>query len=159
MDISGIISIAGKPGLYKIIAQSKKGLIVESMIDGKRIPAHITNKISSLEDISVYTYEEDMPLKEVLGKLHAHTNGQPAINPKSDPQELHDFMEAVMPEYDEERVYPSDLKKLFAWYNTLLEKGMLDGAEETGEESEEAPADEEPVAENADSSDDETKEA
>jgi hypothetical protein len=127
MDLQGIISVSGKPGLYKIVSRSRGGIIVESLIDGKKMPVHSANKVSALEDISMYTYEEDVPLKVILQKIFAHTDGKEALDPKSDNNTLFEFFRAVEPEFDEDRVYASDLKKLFAWYNLLLAKGLVDG--------------------------------
>tara|TARA_R110001592_G_scaffold307299_2_gene580517 strand:- start:11259 stop:11702 length:444 start_codon:yes stop_codon:yes gene_type:complete len=142
MDLQGIISVSGKPGLYKIVSRSRGGIIVESLIDGKKMPVHSANKVSALEDISMYTYEEDVPLKVILQKIFAHTDGKEALDPKSDNAELFDFFRAVEPEFDEERVYASDLKKLFAWYNLLLSKGLVDGATEEASAIEDVEAEE-----------------
>ena len=131
MNITGIISISGKPALSKIITQSRGGIIVESLIDGKRFPVQGTERISSLEDISIYTYEEDMLLTEVFEKLLIHTNGEKAISHKSSNKELEAEFEKVLPNYDKDRVYTSDIKKVFQWFNLLLEKGLLEKEEET----------------------------
>jgi hypothetical protein len=125
MNLTGIIAIAGKPGLYKVLAQSKNGLIVESLIDGKRIPAYATHKVSALEDISIYTYSEDVPLSEVFKAVYDKEKGGEAIAHNSKPDELRDYLMTILPEYDQERVYPSDLKKLFSWYNLLHKSGNL----------------------------------
>ena len=120
MELKDILSISGKPGLYKLLSTGNSSIIVESLIDGRRMPTHAAGKISSLEDISIYTYEEDVPLSEVFGKIYAKENGGEAINHNSKPEELKAYMLEVMPDYDEDRVYASDLKKLFQWYNLLL---------------------------------------
>lgn len=130
MDLTGIIAISGKPGLYKVVAQSKNSLIVESIEDGKKFPAHSSNKVSSLSDISIYTQEEDVPLSDVFTKVFDNLKGGQAIDPKSSGEELRAFMDKVFPEYDKERVYNSDIKKLFQWYNSLLDKGLLNKAKE-----------------------------
>lgn len=124
MNISGILAITGKPGLYKIVSQTKNGLLVESLDDGKRFPVFSSDKVSTLEDISLYTSGEDMPLKEVLEKIYEKTAGKEAISPKSSPEELSTFLTSVVP-YDKDRVYASDIKKLIQWFNTLLAKGLL----------------------------------
>lgn len=142
MDLQGIISVSGKPGLYKIVSRSRGGIIVESLIDGKKMPVHSANKVSALEDISMYTYEEDVPLKVILQKIFTHTDGKEAIDPKSDNQSLFDFFRAVEADYDEDRVYASDLKKLFAWYNLLLAKGLVDGEVEEASAIEDIEAEE-----------------
>ncbi|CAN5785595.1 hypothetical protein BH11BAC7_BH11BAC7_37070 [soil metagenome] len=126
MDISNIISMSGMPGLYKVIAQSKNGVIVESLLDKKRFPAFASNRISTLEDISIYTTGEDLPLKEVYKKVFEKENGGSAIDPKAaDEKTLRAYLETVIPEYDKERVHISDLRKLFSWYNILQKAGLL----------------------------------
>lgn len=130
MDISGIISIAGKPGLYRIIAQSKGGVIVESIVDAKRFPASATSKISSLDDISMYTYEEDEPLLNIFKNIYEKENGGLCIDSKSSSEELSNYFREILPNYDEERIYKSDIKKLFTWYNLLQSKGILEKKEE-----------------------------
>lgn len=135
MNIKNIISVSGMPGLYKVIAQSRNGFIVESLVDKKRSPVFSSNKISTLTDISIYTTGEDMPLKDVLQKIFDKEKGNACIDAKSADAELTKYMETVMPEYDKERVRISDIKKLFAWYN-LMQKagGILDAAEEESTE-------------------------
>lgn len=130
MDLQGIISVSGKPGLFKIVSRSRGGIIVESLLDGKKMPVHSANKVSALEDISMYTYEEDVPLKVILQKIFTHTDGKEALDPKSDNNALFEFFRAVESEYDEDRVYASDLKKLFGWYNLLLSQGLVDAKDE-----------------------------
>jgi Domain of unknown function (DUF5606) len=137
MDISHVIAISGMPGLFKVIGQSKGGVIVESLIDKKRFPAFANSPISKLEDISIYTTSEEKPLKEVLAKIMEKENGGTCLDPKkTDETTLRAYMESVVPEYDQERVHLSDLKKLFNWYNLLHTSGLLT-AEEKKEEGEE----------------------
>jgi len=124
MDLSGIITISGKPGVFKIVARSKGGIIVESLIDGKRMPALSTHRVSALEDISIYTYSEDVPLAEIYGKLAEKTGGKESVAPKAGESVLREELKSVLPEYDEDRVYHSDLKKLFSWFNLLAKKGL-----------------------------------
>src|SRR5665213_1099688 len=121
MNISKIISISGMPGLYKVIAQSKgNGVIVESLTDKKRFPAFASNRISQLEEISIYTTGDDLPLKEVYKKIFEKEKGANCIDPKTtDEKAMRAYMEVVVPEYDKERVHVSDLRKLFLWYNML----------------------------------------
>jgi Domain of unknown function (DUF5606) len=133
MDLSGIISIAGMSGLFKVIAQTKNGLIVESLIDKKRVQAFSTNKISALEDVSIYSTGEDVPLKEVLQKIYDKENGGVCIDHKSPDAELKKYFKAAFAEYDEERVYVSDIKKVLNWYNSLQKDGHLDKKEEVTE--------------------------
>lgn len=125
MNLTGIIAISGKPGLFKVVAQGKSNLIVESLTDGKRIPAYSTDRISALEDISVYTYDEDKPLIAVFETIHTKENGGLAPSHKEDKNTLEGYMLEVLPNYDQERVYLSDVKKIFQWYNQLHTTGNL----------------------------------
>lgn len=125
MDLSGIISISGRPGLYKVIAQGKNSIIVESLTDKKRFPAYATDRISALGDISIYTYEGDKPLKEIFEDIYAKQDGKEAPSHKEDISVLQAYILEIIPDYDEERVYPSDIKKLVQWYNMLLKSGNL----------------------------------
>jgi hypothetical protein len=125
MNLDSIISVTGKPGLYKVLSQIKNGLIVESIDDGKRVPIHATDKVSALSDISIYTNDGDMPLEEIYGVIFKKTDGKVAVNHKAAPEELRSFMADVVPNYDSDRVYNSDLKKMFQWFNVLVEKGLL----------------------------------
>ncbi|MBI3509025.1 MAG: DUF5606 domain-containing protein [Bacteroidetes bacterium] len=135
MDITKVISISGMPGLYKVIGQSKSGVIVESLTDKKRFPAFGSSKISSLDDISIYTTGEDMPLKEVLKKLMEKEKSEKCPDVKSlDEKSLRDYISSFLPEYDKERVHLSDLKKLLTWYNLLHDSGLLTAEEPTEEE-------------------------
>lgn len=131
MDLSGIISIAGMSGLFKVIAQTKNGLIVESLIDKKRVQAFSTQQISALEDVSIYSTGDDVPLKEVFQKIYEKEKGGPAINHKSADAELKKYFKAAFAEYDDERVYVSDIKKVLNWYNSLQKDGLLEKKEES----------------------------
>jgi len=130
MDLSKILSIAGKNGLFKVVSQGKNTVIVESIVDQKRFPAFGHEKISSLEEISVFTTGEDISLKEVFKSFHTKLEGKPAPDPKSDNQALKNFFGEMVPEYDKERVYASDIRKMVLWYNILLMHDMLDFKEE-----------------------------
>ncbi len=141
MDLTKILAISGKPGLYKSIGQTKTGLIVESLIDGKRFPAFSHERMSSLAEISVFAVDEDVPLKDVLKKIHEKYEGNQAISPSASGSELKAFMEEVMPNYDADRVYTSDIKKILNWYNLLAEKEMLDFTEDEEAEKSEEPTD------------------
>jgi len=121
MKLEKVIAISGKPGLYQIISQSKTGIIVESLSDKKRIPVNNLNNISTLNDIAIYTYEEEVPLKRVFLSIHEKEEGKKTIDPKSEKKELLAYFETVLPEFDEERVYPSNIKKVLSWYNALLD--------------------------------------
>lgn len=125
MNLQSIISITGKPGLYKVISQTKNGLIVEAVADGKRLPVYASDKVSALEDISIYTINDDMPLVEVYQKIFDFTKGKEAIEHNSKPEELRTYLENILPEFDQERVYNSDLKKLFQWFNLLVKADLL----------------------------------
>lgn len=138
MDLSGVISISGKPGLYKVIAQAKNSIIVESLQDKKRIPAYSTDRISALEDISIYTIDDDKPLPEILADMYAKQEGKEGPSHKDDISELTAYLLEILPDYDDERVYPSDIKKLFQWYNLLLKAGCLEPSEEDASEEQAA---------------------
>lgn len=125
MNLKGFISITGKPGLYKVVGQGKEKLIVESLADGKRMPAFASQRISALDDITMYTTDDDIPLSEVIKKIFEKENGGPCINPNEDASKLHGYFAEILPNYDKERVYNSDLKKLFSWYNILQGNGTL----------------------------------
>ena len=133
MDLKGILAISGNTGLFKMISQTKNGIIVESLIDKKRMPAYTTSKISSLEDIAIFTTDEDLPLLKVFQKMYSHLNEGEAISHKSSGNELKKFFEGILPEYDKDRVYVSDIKKVIQWYNLLLSEKMIDLKEEDQE--------------------------
>lgn len=135
MDLSGIISIAGMSGLYKVIAQTKNGLIVESLADKKRIPVYATHKVSTLEDVRIYSTGEEVPLKEVFQKIYDKEKGATtSVDSKAADAELKKYFKAAFAEYDEDRVYGSDIKKVLSWYNILHKEGLLEKKEETKEE-------------------------
>lgn len=135
-DLSKILSITGKPGLYRMVAQAKTGVIVESLVDGKRFQAFTHDKVSSLEEISVFTDTDDKPLREILKTIKEKTEGGKAPDPKADNQKLKEFFETIMPNYDRDKVYVSHMKKIYAWYNLLHEKEMLDFTEKPEEPEE-----------------------
>lgn len=122
MDLTGIFTIGGKPGLQKLVAQSANGVIVESLLDGKRFNAYSSYKISSLEDISIYGNTEDIPLSEVLLSIAKSNDFKQVELPKKGEylKELGNYIDV-----DAERVYESDVKKLFGWYNILVDKGII----------------------------------
>lgn len=125
MDLSGIISISGRPGLYRVIAQGKNNIIVESLTDKKRFPAYSTDRISALNEISIYTLEEDKPLIEIYSEILEKIGNTAAPSHKESINVLQDFLADILPNYDDERVYPSDIKKLFQWYNLLFSAGII----------------------------------
>ena len=141
MDLTKIVSISGKPGLYVIKSQAIGRIIVESVLDGKCIPAFARDRMSSLEEISIFSVEEDRPLKEVFMSIHEKMGDKVDFDFKkaSNDQLKAKFLE-VMPDYDQDAVYPSDMKKVFAWYQMLVDKNLLDFTSEAEEKEEETPA-------------------
>lgn len=146
MDLSKIVSISGKPGLFMVTGQGKSSVIVESLIDGKRFPAFLHDKMSSLEEISIFTEGDDRPLKEVFKKIHTEMGDKLDFDVKElNQNQLKEKFEKVVPDYNTEAVYPSDMKKVFGWYQMLVEKNLLDFSDtneivdtETVEESKES---------------------
>lgn len=126
MDLKGILAITGKPGLYKLISQTKTGALVESLVDKKRMPAFAHERISSLKDITMFGNEEDKPLIDIFQNIYKMEDGKECISHKSSDKELKDYMEKVFPDYDKDRVHLSDMKKLFSWYNILLTNNLID---------------------------------
>ena len=141
------MAIAGKPGLYKFVAQGRNAIIVEQIETGKRTSAFSHERINSLEEITVFTDDEDMPLKDVFKALHEKEDGKESISPKSDNNTLKEYFGEVVPDYDRERVYVSDIKKILGWYNILQKADMLSFEEEEEEKKEEteAPKEEAPA--------------
>jgi hypothetical protein len=135
MDLTKILAISGKPGLFKMLSQTKSGFVVESLTDGKRFPVFPHERVSSLEEISIFTTgEDDIPLKDVFRKLFEKFEGKPGPDPKADEGAVKQMFEETIPDYDTEKVYVSDMKKAFTWYNMLLENGMMEFTEEEKEE-------------------------
>ena len=136
-----ILSISGKPGLFKLVSQGKNMLIVESLVDKKRVPAYAKDKVISLGDIAIYTDETEVPLHEVLTSVKNKENGNlVSVNPAAKPEELRAFMAEVLPDFDRERVYPSDIKKLISWYNIQINAGITDFTPQENAEEAEAEA-------------------
>lgn len=131
MSLKGIISVTGMPGLYKVLTQTKTGFIVESLTDQKRLPVSATQRVSMLEEISIYTTSGDIPLKEVLLKIKEFSAAHEIADAKADPTQLKEFLGKVVPDFDSDRVYPSDIKKMITWYH--LVKDVLDNEEEPNE--------------------------
>jgi hypothetical protein len=145
MDLKGIMSISGKPGLFKHISQTKNGIIVESLLDQKRMQAFASSKISALPDIAVYTTGEDIALTEVLRNIYKKENGGKCIDSKSDAEAIKKYFAEILPEYDQERVYVSDMKRVLSWYNLLTDNKLIDlekSEDELKKEAEEAKASE-----------------
>lgn len=129
MDLKEIMAIGGKPGLYKMVAQAKNGIIVESLIDHKRVQAFTHDKISSLEEISIFTESEDKPLKEILKDIYTKLEGKAAPDFRNDNAKLKTFFGEMVPDYDKERVYVSHMQKVVSWYNLLQQQNLLDFSE------------------------------
>jgi hypothetical protein len=142
-----ILSIPGKPGLYKMVSTTAHLTVVESLQDGKRLPVYSNTKTITLNEITIYTDNEDMPLKEVFKRVFDKENGGPALSHKESAAAITNYMEEVVPEYDRDRVYFSDMKKILQWYNILLEKGLLHFEEEEQAGETEPAAGEAPVEE------------
>jgi uncharacterized protein DUF6852/uncharacterized protein DUF5606 len=135
--LKDILSISGHGGLFKFISQGRTGIIVESLEDKKRMNASASAKISALEDIAIFTDTEDLPLKDVFKAIFDKTNGEAAINHKSSADELKKYFAEILPDYDRDRVYVSDIKKVINWYNILQKSEMLNFDEEETDEVEE----------------------
>ncbi len=123
--LKGILAISGQPGLFKVLSEGKNGVIVESLLTGKKQTVFASAKMSTLEDIAIYTTSEDFPLKQVFRKISDMENGSAAIPANTKPEDLKKYFEKVLPDYDKERVYVSDIKKVLTWYNLLQENGLL----------------------------------
>jgi hypothetical protein len=137
MSLKGILAISGQSGLFKILSEGKSSVIVESLLNGKRSTVYTNAKMSALEDIAIYTTGEDVPLKQVLKKIAEKEQNGPAIDSKKPQEEIREYFSQILPEYDQERVYFSDIKKVVSWYNLLQEKGLLNFEEEEEEKKEE----------------------
>lgn len=129
-----ILSISGKPGLYRLVNKTPNAIIVESLSDGKRFPAYSNSRILGLEDISIYTDTSDILLREVLKKMMENENSIPVPNHKSDKNSILKYFEEILPDYDKDRVYISDIKKILQWYSILTEKGLSNLITEDEEE-------------------------
>lgn len=134
MKLKGIIAISGKPGLFKILSHTKGGVIVETVQDGKRTMASLTSTMSSLDDISMYTETEELPLREIMRRIAEKQDNGQALDAKiSSDNQLKEYFEAIVPDYDRERVYASHIRKLFHWYNLLQAAGMVSKEKEDEE--------------------------
>lgn len=165
MNVEKILAISGKPGLYELKVQTRSGFVAESMIDGKKITVGMRSNVSLLSEISMYTHSEEKPLVEILRAIAIKENEGPAISHKEDNAKLLAYFSEVVPDYDEERVYPSDIKKVLNWYNTLQAKGLVSKEEPKVENAEsvkeqvveEVKAKKEPKADKAEASKAKTK--
>lgn len=127
MGLEKILSVAGKPGLYKLITQTRTGFVAESLLDGKKISVGLRSNVSVLSEIAIYTLDEELPLREVFVKIQQKEDGKKtSISHKDEKIKLEEYFFEVLPNYDEDRVYASDIKKIIQWYNILVDKGITD---------------------------------
>ncbi|MGZ3901461.1 MAG: DUF5606 family protein [Bacteroidia bacterium] len=133
IDLTGIISISGQPGLYKIVAQSKNGIIVEGLSDKKRVNVYSSTKVSTLGDISMFTTGDDKPIEEIMTSIFEKEKGGAAVDNKADDKTVEKYFAEILPDYDKDRVYVSNMRKLFSWYNALQSTGNLKEKEEKKE--------------------------
>ena len=126
MNLEGIINVAGKPGLYRVVSQAKNTVIVESLTDKKRSPLYSNNQANTLEEIGIYTYDDTKPLSEIFDNIAKKEDFKQAISHKSSTNELNTYFREILTDYDEERVYISDIKKVIQWYNTLQKAGLIE---------------------------------
>lgn len=131
MGLEKILSVAGKPGLYKLVTQTRTGFVAESMLDGKRITVSLRSSVSVLSEIAIYTLEEEVPLREVFQKIQSKENGgKTSVSHKDEKIKLEEYFFEVLPNYDEDRVYVSDIKKVIQWYNILVDNEITDFSNE-----------------------------
>ena len=136
MSLEKILTISGKPGLYQLQNQTRNGFLATSLIDGKKISVSARQNVSILAEIAIYTLTKELPLSEVLTKIFDKEKGGEAISHKSTKDELEEYFFEILPDYDEDRVYPSDIKKIVQWYNLLTKNGMSQFKNESSEEEE-----------------------
>jgi hypothetical protein len=125
MNVEKILAISGKPGLFELKVQTRSGFVAESLLDGKKITVGMKSNVSLLSEISMYTHSEEKPLVEILRAIAIKENEGPAISHKEDNTKLIEYFSQIVPDYDEDRVYASDIKKVLNWYNMLQAKGMV----------------------------------
>lgn len=125
MNVEKILAIAGKPGLYELKLQTRSGFLAESLLDGKKITVGMRSNVSLLSEISMYTYSEEKPLAEIMRAIAVKENEGPALSHKEDNAKLIAYFKEILPDYDEGRVYASDIKKVLNWYNILQAKGLV----------------------------------
>lgn len=136
MELKDILAISGMSGLYRFISQGRNGVIIEGLTDKKRMNASASARVSALEDIAIYTDDKELPLKEVFRRIYKKENAGQTIDPKSSNDQLRKYFEEIVPDFDREKVYTSDIKKVFTWYNLLLSQNMIDLEEDAKEASE-----------------------
>ena len=139
MSLDKILSIGGKPGLYKLLTQTRSGFVAESLLDGKKITVGLQGNVSVLSEIAIYTLEKEVPLREVFLKIQVKEKGnKTAVGHKEEKIKLEEYFFEILSDYDEDRVYVSDIKKVIQWYNILHKNGITDFSEkEDGDSSEE----------------------
>lgn len=137
MNLEGVLAIGGKPGLYQLVAQSRGGVIVEHLTDKKRLSIGAQTQVSALSDIAIFTFDDEIPLSDVFAKMMEKHGEEKAISPKSSARELEAYFLEILPDYDTDRVYSSDIKKVLSWFNMLHETGHL-AAEAPAEAAEES---------------------
>lgn len=147
MDLKDILSISGYSGLFRFLSQGRNGVIVENLTDKSRMNASSSLRISGLEDIAVFTDDKEVSLKEVFRLIYRKENGGASIDPKSPNDKLKQYFEEILPNYDKEKVYVSDIKKIFTWYSILLKEKLIDLEEDKVEETNEEKAEEAPAEE------------
>ncbi len=130
MDLSKILSVTGKSGLFKLLSHNKNSFIVESLTDGSRLPVFPNDGVATLDNISIFTEDNDVPLQDVLLSIFKKENGEKSPVDVTDGKALKTYFAEVLPNYDRERVYVSNMKKVVLWYNQLIEKGLIDDKEE-----------------------------
>jgi hypothetical protein len=127
MGLEKILAISGKPGLFKLLTQTRTGFVVESLIDSKKLTLGLRSNISLLSEIAIYTLTEEVPLREIFKKIQEKENGEKtSVNHKDNKDKLEEYFFEILPDYDEDRVYASDIKKVLSWYNLLHENGFND---------------------------------
>lgn len=140
MAFEKLLSVSGKSGLFRLVGQMKNGIIVESIEDGKRFPVHGSAKVSALDEISIYTESEEVPLREVFKRMMEKTSGKEVLSHKEDAEKIKAFFESILPEYDRERVYASDMAKVVRWFNILIKHDAMDLSEPEAEKEKEEEA-------------------
>ena len=139
MNLEGLLSISGKTGLFKLVSQAKNTIIVEGLADKKRIPLYASHQVSALEDIGIYTNSDTVPLSEIFDAIAKKENGGACLDHKSSKEELFAWMLEVLPDFDQDQVYHSDIKKLAQWYNILHENGLIEAPKPKSKSKENTP--------------------
>ncbi|MFK5974816.1 MAG: DUF5606 domain-containing protein [Flavobacteriaceae bacterium] len=138
MSLDKILSIGGKSGLYKLVTQTRSGFVAESLLDGKKITVGLRSNVSVLSEIAIYTLEKEVPLREVFLRIQVKEKGKKTeISHKEEKIKLEEYFFEILSDYDEDRVYASDIKKVIQWYNILHENGIVDFSEKKDDDSSE----------------------